>query len=88
MRSPPRRPARAARLSRRYVAWAAATRSPDDPALRLRPFAPAAAPEIVGIAFCFHYINRMVAIFLAPSPLPFESPRLKALTRRLHRARS
>jgi len=39
-------------------------------------------PEIVGIAFCFHYINRMVAIFLAPSPLPFESPRLKALTRR------
>jgi AhpD family alkylhydroperoxidase len=64
-----------------WVAWAAATRSPGAHALRHPPFPPAAAPEIVGIAFCFHYINRMVAIFLAPSPLPFEHPRLKALAR-------
>jgi hypothetical protein len=51
--------------------------------LRHPPFPPAAAPEIIGIAVCFHYVNRMVAIFLAPSPLPFASPRLKAMTRRM-----
>jgi AhpD family alkylhydroperoxidase len=65
------------------LAWTAATRSPDDPALRDPPFTAAERPEIVGIAFCFHYINRLVTIFLAPSPLPFASPRLKGWTRRM-----
>lgn len=64
------------------IAWAAATRSPGDPVLRQPPFSPAQAPEIIGIALCFHYINRMVSIFLDPSPLPFRNPRLKALARR------
>lgn len=64
------------------LAWAAATRTADDAHRHTPPFTPREAPEIVAVAFCFHYINRMVAIFLAPSPLPFTSPRLKALTRR------
>jgi AhpD family alkylhydroperoxidase len=62
--------------------WAAATGTADHPALRPPPFTPAEAPELVAIACCFHYVNRMVAIFLAPSPLPFASTRLKQLARR------
>jgi AhpD family alkylhydroperoxidase len=65
------------------LAWAAASRFADDPTLRSPPFTPAAAPELVGIACGFHYVNRMVTIFLAPSPMPFASPRLKRWTRRM-----
>ena len=65
------------------VAWAAATRTPEATVLRAPPFAADAAPEMIGIALAFHYINRMAQVFLAPSPMPFASPRLKALTRRL-----
>jgi AhpD family alkylhydroperoxidase len=65
------------------VAWAAATRTADDPTLRVRPFTAAEVPELVGIACCFHYINRLVTIFLAPSPLPFASSRLKRWARRM-----
>lgn len=64
------------------VAWAAATRTAGDPRLRVPPFTAAEAPELIAIAFCFHYINRMVAVFLVSSPLPFGSPRWKALGRR------
>ncbi len=65
------------------VAWAGATRTADDPRLEAPPFTAAEAPEITAIACGFHYVNRMVAIFLVPSPLPFASPRLKALVRRV-----
>ncbi len=64
------------------VAWAEATRAADDPRLRVPPFPRDETPEMTAVAFCFHYINRMVALFLAPSPLPFASPRLKAIARR------
>jgi AhpD family alkylhydroperoxidase len=64
------------------VGWAEATRTADDPRLRLPPFTPAEAPELTAIVCCFHYINRMVAIFLVPSPMPFTSSRLKAIGRR------
>ncbi|WP_158883811.1 carboxymuconolactone decarboxylase family protein [Amycolatopsis anabasis] len=32
------------------------------------------APELTGVAVTFHYLNRMVAIFLGDSPLPPEVP--------------
>ncbi len=64
------------------VAWALATRTPDAPIVRVPPFTRTEAPEMIAMACCFHYINRMVALFLAPSPLPFESPRLKGWARR------
>lgn len=64
------------------VAWAAATRTPDDPRLRRPPFAPAEAPELLTIALAFHYVNRMVAIFLTDSPMPVASTRLKGWLRR------
>ncbi len=65
------------------LAWAAATRSADDPLLRTPSFTALEMPEIVGIVLGFHYINRMVTIFLTASPLPFASPRLKSWTRRM-----
>jgi AhpD family alkylhydroperoxidase len=67
------------------VAWAAATRSPGHAALVHPPFDPAQAPELIGMALSFHYINRMVMVFLRESPLPFRDARLKALARRMMR---
>jgi AhpD family alkylhydroperoxidase len=55
---------------RQVVAWAEATRSPDDPLLQRPPFSEAEAPEIIGTAVAFHYTNRMVDIFLDETPLP------------------
>ncbi|MGI8666799.1 MAG: carboxymuconolactone decarboxylase family protein [Jatrophihabitans sp.] len=34
------------------------------------PFAPECAPEAIGVALTFHYLNRMVSIYLPDSPLP------------------
>ncbi|MEU9829801.1 carboxymuconolactone decarboxylase family protein [Micromonospora chersina] len=47
--------------------WARRAPADDDgrPALSA-----AAAPELLGVAVTFHYLNRMVNIFLPPSPLP------------------
>src|SRR5436305_12081406 len=42
------------------------------------PFSAAQAPEIAGVAVTFQYLNRMVEIFLADSPLP---PAVPALAR-------
>lgn len=41
----------------------------DDPAV-----SPAALAELTGVAFAFHYLNRMVSVFLGPSPLPASVP--------------
>ncbi len=46
------------------------------------PFAPGEAPEIIGTAIAFHYINRMVNVFLGEMFLPVPAA-LKGLTRRL-----
>jgi AhpD family alkylhydroperoxidase len=48
-------------------ARAAGTR---DPQRRPPPFAPGQAAEYVGVAVAFHYLNRMVNVFLDPSPMP------------------
>ena len=50
--------------------WAAATLTPDADILKRPPFSAAAAPTILGTAIVFHYINRMVNVFLDKSPLP------------------
>ncbi len=46
------------------------------------PFSPHDAPEIIGTAIAFHYINRMVNVFLGDTLLPLPSA-LKGLTGRL-----
>ena len=56
---------------RGLVAWAAATRRPGDPLLSDPPFDEHDRAEIVGTALAFHYINRMVSVFLGDSGLPF-----------------
>ncbi len=53
------------------IEWAEATRSPRAAALALPPFDPTSAPEFIGTAVSFHYINRTVSALLGPSPLPF-----------------
>lgn len=46
------------------------------------PFPARLAPEIVGVAVTFHYLNRMVSVFLTDSPLPpLPAPALPALRR-------
>lgn len=57
---------------RRITAWARAT---GDRAGAAAPPAPAARwPELLGVATTFHYLNRMVTVFLGDSPLPPGAP--------------
>lgn len=39
------------------------------------PFPPGQAPEYLGVALTFHYINRMVNVFLEDAPMPPGAPR-------------
>jgi AhpD family alkylhydroperoxidase len=51
------------RRTRELLAWAAATREPSSELLRDPPFSAREAPEAIGTAFAFHYVNRMVEVF-------------------------
>lgn len=64
---------------RALVAWGLAIKSPQDPAHRNPPFTAAEAPEIIGAALSFEFINRMAMVFLPDSPLPIQmkAPRLR-----------
>jgi len=55
---------------RAVVTWALATRSPASAPLLHPPFTEEEAPEIIGVAMVYHYINRLVQIFLPESLLP------------------
>lgn len=52
------------------VAWARACRSPEDERLATPPFSREQAPEMVGTAAAFTYINRIVSVLLDESPFP------------------
>lgn len=63
-------PAAPAAPGARAAAWLAA-----DPAARgPAPFTAEQAPEILGVVLTFHYLNRMVGIFLDDSPVPGRAP--------------
>jgi AhpD family alkylhydroperoxidase len=64
---------------RALARWAAATRTPASPELARPPFAPADAPEIAGTAVAFHYINRVVLVFLGDQPVLPAQPALRRL---------
>ena len=51
------------------VEWAGATRSPDSDILQVPPFSEEDAPEIIGAAVFFHYLNRMVRTFVQGTPV-------------------
>ncbi|MEQ1949579.1 MAG: carboxymuconolactone decarboxylase family protein [Bryobacteraceae bacterium] len=50
--------------------WALATRTPGAAILRQPPFSNTDAPQMIGTALVFHYLNRMVSVYLGDSPLP------------------
>lgn len=52
------------------VRWARATLTPGHPMLTDPPFAAADAAQLIGVAVSFHYVNRMVNVFLEESPFP------------------
>jgi AhpD family alkylhydroperoxidase len=62
--------------------WARANREPTAPILRQRPFPDEHAPELIGVALAYHYINRMVNIFAAASPFPSAAPKIRPIMRR------
>jgi AhpD family alkylhydroperoxidase len=59
--------------SRLLAQWARHSRQRDSAGAE-RPFIDSEAPEVIGVATTFHYLNRMVNIFLADSPLPASLP--------------
>lgn len=61
-------------LTRAVAQWAYRTGSRSDSRSAVLPFGPDQAPELVGVAVTFHYLNRMVDIFLGASPLPPNLP--------------
>lgn len=48
---------------RRLAEWAAATRDPSSENLRKPPFTREEAPEVIGTAVAFHYLDRVVTFF-------------------------
>ena len=62
---------------RQLAEWAAATRDPSSETARKPPFTPEEAPEAIGTAVTFHYIDRVVSFFhgsdgIDPGDTPFE----------------
>src|SRR5262249_21992413 len=70
------------RRLRDLARWASRTLAPEDPLLSEPPFAASDEAEIVGTAVAFHYINRMVNVFLGESPVPGPRRRRGGLVRR------
>ena len=59
------------------VQWALANTSPRSELLRWLPFTKQEAPEIVGTAVFYHYMNRMANALLGETPLPVRRGWLK-----------
>ncbi len=60
------------------VKWALATTSPRSDLLRWLPFSKQEAPEFIGTAVFYHYMNRMANALLGETPLPFAQGWLKS----------
>jgi AhpD family alkylhydroperoxidase len=58
---------------RALVRWALANRAPGASGALPPPFSAEAAPEIIGTAVAFHYLNRMVNVFLGDTLIPLPS---------------
>jgi AhpD family alkylhydroperoxidase len=61
---------------RAVIAWVRAQTNPSsaDRGDATRPFPVEQTPEILGVALLFHYINRMVNVFLPDAPMPPMAP--------------
>jgi hypothetical protein len=69
--------------TRHLVKWALATGSPESKSLLTPPFSRQDAPEIIGTAVFYHYINRMANVLLSETPLPSNRPLLKRPLKRM-----
>ncbi len=58
---------------RDLVRWAFVTRRPRDPIVTNPPFSLEEAPEVIGTALAYHYVNRMAHVFLGDNLLPLPS---------------
>lgn len=67
--------------TRKIVKWTLSTLSPRSKQITHPPFEAREAPEIIGTALFYHYINPLVTIFLDDSPIPF--PFLKSQMKQL-----
>ena len=56
--------------TRKIAEWALASLSPDSKFIKNPPFKAEEAPEIIGTAVFYHYINPLVTIYLGRTPLP------------------
>ncbi len=65
-------PAAAKSSANPLAQWALATRTPGAPILASPPFLPADSTQVIGTAILYHYLNRMVNVFLEPSPSPVQ----------------
>ena len=65
------------------IKWSFATRDPDSAILKAPPFSVQEAPEIIGTAVFYHYINRMVSVFLGETPLPSNVQCFKGILKRM-----
>ncbi len=65
--------------TRKIVDWSFETRNFDSEIIKNPPFSKEKAPEIIGTAVFFHYLNRMVTIFLGPTILPMNVSFLKGV---------
>ena len=63
--------------------WALSTRSPNSTIIHSPPFSQKEAPEIIGMAVLYHYINKMVSFFLTETPLPSNRGWLKGTLKRM-----
>jgi AhpD family alkylhydroperoxidase len=59
--------------TRGVAEWAFANRQPGAEILRQPPFTSDEAPEIIASAACFHYIDRLVQVFLPDGPVALPS---------------
>jgi AhpD family alkylhydroperoxidase len=65
--------------TRDVAAWARRAHLPGAPGTLAPPFPPSHAPELIGVVVSFHYLNRMVNVFLSSFLVP---PRLRGSARR------
>lgn len=65
------------------IEWALSNRSPGSAIIKNPPFAIDEAPEIVGTAVYYHYVNRMVSVLLNESLLPANASILKGFMKTL-----
>jgi len=69
--------------SKALLEWAYNTKYFHSDNIQSPPFSSAEAPEIIGTAVFFHYLNRMVTVFLGETILPFNIGFLKGLMKKM-----